>query len=78
MIRPEKISVVKNKNSNYLQGTVKEYLYDGALSKMIIDPGIDIKELKVTLLDSENYEVKDPIYYRINKEDIVVIGENYE
>ena len=78
MIRPEKITVVKNKNSNYLQGIVKEYLYDGALAKIVIDPGVNIQDLKVTLVDSEDYEIDDPIYYRINKEDVVVIGDNYE
>ena len=78
MIRPEKIKVVKNKNTNYYEGTVKEYLYDGTLSKLVIDPGIDIKDLKVTIIDCENYEINDPIYYKIEKEDVVVIGDNYE
>ena len=76
MVRPENIKVSKNKLKDYNKGIIRDYLYDGALVKLTIELGEDIKQnLKVTLFDSTDYEIDKPVYFKIAKEDIIVIGD---
>ena len=75
LIRPENIRISKRNMGDSHVGTIIDYLYDGALLKLVVEVGEEAKPFKVTLFDEGNYEVGDHVYLQITKDDITVIGD---
>ena len=79
MVRQYNIKVKKKKKKNYQTALIEEYIYDGALAKLVLELGSDIKkDLKVTLFDNDDYQLGKTVYFNIDKDNIIVIGEYHE
>lgn len=75
LIRPENIRISKRNMGDSYVGTIIDYLYDGALLKLVVEVGEEAKQFKVTLFDEGNYEIGDHVYIQISKDDVTVIGD---
>ena len=72
MVRPENIKLSKNEIKNGIEGFIKELVYDGAVTKLIVDTVGDL-DLKVNVHGVVSYKEGDTVYVRIDEEDIVLI-----
>ena len=75
LIRPENVRISKRNMENSYVGTIVDYLYDGALVKLVVEVGEEGKTFKVTLFDEGNFELNDHVYIQIPKDSITVIGD---
>lgn len=74
VIRPEDIKVSKSILKNSFLGTVKETIYNGDVTKVIINVN-DKYELKANVYDDIHYQKDEIIYWKFDKEEIVIIGD---
>lgn len=76
IIRPENIKITKTKGNNSIKGVIKDEIYDGALTKFIIEVADSIA-LKVNFYGLDTFNKNDTVYLNIEKDNIVVIrGKN--
>ena len=72
MIRPENIKVSQNELKNSIKVTIKEIVYDGAVTKLIVTAPEDL-ELKINLSEDVEYKKNQIVYIKIEEEDIITI-----
>ena len=78
LIRPENIKVSSNTLKNSIEGTVKDIIYDGAISKLFIEV-IDNKIFKVNTHGIVNFKENDKVFIQIEDDDIIPIrGKKHE
>lgn len=79
LIRPETFEIQKEYVKNSIPGIVKDYIYDGQFTKLVISVG---KEkpilLKVTMADADLCHKDDEVYLSVPEEKIVIIGDQNE
>lgn len=74
MIRPEDINIFKNSVKDGLRGFIKEMVYDGVITKLVVV--LDNKlSLKVTVKGGANYETNDEVYLKIDQGSLILIRE---
>ena len=74
MIRPEDINIFKNSVKDGLRGFIKEMVYDGVITKLVVV--LDNKlSLKVTVKGGANYEINDEVYLKIDHGSLILIRE---
>lgn len=79
LFRPESFQIHKTYRKDSIPGIVKDYIYDGQLTKLEIEVGIENPIiLKVTIDDADLCHKDDQIYLSIPEDKIVVIGEKDE
>ena len=74
MIRPENIKISKNVLQGGIKGTIKELIYDGVITKLVVSAGDKFK-LKVTAKGNVLYNVSDEVYLKIEKDSVIPIRE---
>ena len=74
MIRPENIKISKSVLQDGLKGIVKEVIYDGVITKMVVSVG-DAFKLKVTAKGNVIFNVSDEVYLKIDKNSVIPIRE---
>lgn len=74
MIRPENIKISKNLVKDGVMGVIKEFVYDGSVTKLVVllESGVS---LKVTVRGDSDYSVSDNVYLKISSESLVLIRE---
>lgn len=75
MIRPENIKISSNVLKNSIEGIIEDTIYDGAITKLIVNVNDKVK-LKVTTFEENSYSEGNIVYLKFNKDDIVVIKES--
>lgn len=79
LFRPESFQIHKTYRKDSIPGIVKDYIYDGQLTKLEIEVGVENPIiLKVTIDDADLCHKDDQIYLSIPEDKIVVIGEKDE
>lgn len=76
IIRPETFNAHKEKVAGSFKGIVKNYMYDGALTKMEVDLGGRI--IKINDFDNDIFKENDEIYIDVDKSRIIIIGGKNE
>lgn len=74
IIRPEDIKVSKSILKNSFLGTIKETIYNGDVTKVIINVN-DKYELKANVYDDIQYKKDDIVYWKFDTDEIVIIGD---
>ena len=72
MIRPEDFKSSQNVLKDSIKGIVEDVIYDGAITKLVIDVNKKIK-IKVTTFDDHTYDEGEDIYLKPLKDSVVVI-----
>ena len=72
MIRPEDFKISQNVLKDSIKGIVEDVIYDGAITKLVVDINKKIK-IKVTTFDDHTYDEGENIYLKPIKNSIVVI-----
>jgi len=75
MIRPEDIKISEHNLKDSVKGVVEDYIYDGAITKLVVNINDKLK-IKVTTFDDATFEENETVYLKFNKNTIVVIGNN--
>ena len=76
IIRPETFNPHKEKTAGSFKGVVKNYMYDGALTKMEVDLGNKI--VKINDFDNDIFNENEEIYIDVEKEKVIIIGDKDE
>ena len=74
VVRPENIRVEKNNTSNYLEAKVKESIYNGDFTRLIVT--YDKKEIKINIDTDKEYNKGDLVYLNFEEEFVTVLGDN--
>jgi len=74
MVRPEDIKISENNLKDSVKGIVEDYIYDGAITKLVVNINNKIK-IKVTTFDDTTFEEDETVYLKFNKDKIVVIKD---
>lgn len=75
MVRPEDIKISENNLKDSVKGTVEDYIYDGAITKLVVNINNKLK-IKVTTFDDTSFEEGEIVYLKFNKDKIATIKEN--
>lgn len=75
MVRPEDIKISENNLKDSVKGIVEDYIYDGAITKLVVNINNKLK-IKVTTFDDTTFEEDETVYLKFNKNMIVVIKDN--
>lgn len=76
IIRPENFNLHKEKVPESFMGTVKNYIYDGAIVKLEVEIGKKI--IKINDYDNDIFEENEKVYIDIDKDKLIIIGETNE
>ena len=74
IFRPECFEIYEKKQPKSLKGVVTEYIYDGMITKLVINISDNVN-LKVNTIDTRNIKIGDIVYLKINSKYIIVIGD---
>ena len=74
MIRPEDIKISENSLKDGIKGIVEDVIYDGAITKLVIDVNNKLK-IKVTTFDDHTYDEGETVYLKPLKDTVIVIGD---
>lgn len=74
VVRPEDIKTSKTPLKNSYYGIVKETIYNGDITKVIININNEY-ELKANIYNDTQYQKNEIIYFKISNEEIVIIGD---
>ena len=74
VVRPENIRVEKSNTSNYLEAKVKESIYNGDFTRLIV--AYDKKEIKINIDTDREYNKGDIVYLNFEEEFVTVLGDN--
>lgn len=74
MIRPENIKISTNILKDSIPGIIKDNIYDGALTKLIIEV-FEGLELKVNTNDDNNYKENSIVYLKLDQDEIITIRD---
>ena len=77
IIRPKDIRMSLNNTKNGIKGIIKTRIYDGEITKFIVEISNNY-ELKVNNMDDLWYEEGTIVYLRFDIEDLVVLGDKNE
>ena len=72
MIRPENIKISDNILKDSIIGTVKDNIYDGSITKLVVEIQNGL-ELKVNTHEDENFKEDNTVYIKLDKDEIVTI-----
>lgn len=75
MVRPEDIKISENNLKDSVKGTIEDYIYDGAITKLVVNINNKLK-IKVTTFDDTSFEEDEIVYLKFNKDKIVTIEDN--
>ena len=75
LVRPEDIKVSENVLKDSIKGIVEDVIYDGAITKLVIDVNDKLK-IKVTTFDDYTYDEGEKVYLKPIKNSVVVIKGN--
>ena len=75
MVRPEDIKISQNILKDSVKGIIEDCIYDGAVTKLVININNKLK-IKVTTFDDNTFDEDEIAYLKFNKENIVIIKEN--
>ena len=76
VIRPECFEISPIESLDSFKGVIKEYIYDGMITKLIIQK--DNTELRINLMDASSFKEGDDIYMKVPKKYIIVLGDKNE
>lgn len=77
MIRPENIKISKNPLKEGIAGIIKEIVYDGAFTKLLVKINDQIN-LKITTCDDNDWKQDEEVYVKLDKDEIVIIRNKNE
>jgi len=75
MIRPEDFKCSQNALKDSIVGMIEDVIYDGAITKLVVDVNQKLK-LKITTFDDYTYDEGEVIYLKPIKDSIVIIKED--
>jgi len=76
VVRPENIRVEKKNTSNYLEAKVKDSIYNGDFTRLIVT--YEKKEIKINIDTDKEYSKGDIVYLNFEEEFVTVLGDNHE
>lgn len=75
MIRPEDIKISINPLKEGIRGVIEDSIYDGAITKLVVNVNDKIK-IKVTTFEENSYSEGNYIFLKFNEKDTIVIRGN--
>lgn len=75
MIRPEDFKSSQNLLKDSIKGIVEDVIYDGAITKLVVDVNKKIK-IKVTTFDDQTYDEGEDVYLKPIKDSVIVIKKD--
>lgn len=75
MIRPEDIKISQNELKESIKGIIEDVIYDGAITKLVVNINNKTK-IKVTTFDDKTFDEGEAVYLKPLKDSVVVIKEN--
>lgn len=76
VVRPENIRVEKKNTSNYLEAKVKDTIYNGDFTRLIVS--YEKKEIKINVDTDKEYNKGDIVYLNLEEEFVTVLGDKNE
>jgi len=76
VVRPENIRVEKKNTSNYLEAKVKDTIYNGDFTRLIVS--YEKKEIKINVDNDKEYNKGDIVYLNLEEEFVTVLGDKNE
>ena len=74
MVRPEDIKISENVLKDSVKGIVEDCIYDGAITKLVVNISDKLK-IKVTTFDDTTFDEDETVYLKFNKDLIVTIKD---
>lgn len=75
LVRPEDIKVSENVLKDSIKGIVEDVIYDGAITKLVVDVNNKLK-IKITTFDDHTYDEGEEVYLKPLKDSVIVIKDS--